>query len=229
MTDEPKQPIYMSENEVQNIISSFRSALLMYTTEVEKLKQKNEALHTDLQGELIKSTSLQEELKGLQLLFQKKSTVLDSYQEKIGLVEAGLSKISSIGTTSSQEFQTEIQKFNETNLLEEQKKLDFVEILKKMIQKVKEIEIHNQALRKNTEELQEDLERMNSGERISIMCMHCKRDYIPKQNREGDCVYHSGKLKYYSCKGCGDDAYYNCCNKCLKCSEGCRRGKHVPL
>ena len=61
MTDEPKQPIYMSENEVQNIISSFRSALLMYTTEVEKLKQKNEALHTDLQGELIKSTSLQEE------------------------------------------------------------------------------------------------------------------------------------------------------------------------
>ena len=131
MTDEPKQPIYMSENEVQNIISSFRSALLMYTTEVEKLKQKNEALHTDLQGELIKSTSLQEELKGLQLLFQKKSTVLDSYQEKIGLVEAGLSKISSIGTTSSQEFQTEIQKFNETNLLEEQKKLDFVEILKK--------------------------------------------------------------------------------------------------
>ena len=122
-----------------------------------------------MQGELIKSTSLQEELKGLQLLFQKKSTVLDSYQEKIGLVEAGLSKISSIGTTSSQEFQTEIQKFNETNLLEEQKKLDFVEILKKMIQKVKEIEIHNQALRKNTEELQEDLERMNSGERISIM------------------------------------------------------------
>lgn len=38
---------------------------------------------------------------------------------------------------------------------------------------------------------------------------------------QGTCIYHIGKLKFYSCKSCGCDEYYNCCGKCSKCSKGC--------
>jgi chromosome segregation ATPase len=221
--------VYMSETEVQSIISSFRSALVMYTTEIEKLQIKNEALQSDLHGETIKSTGLQEELKSLQLISQQKSSILDSYQEKINLIDAGLAKISTKNPTKSQIFDEKLQKLSESDQSDEKNKKELLETFNNLIESIKQLESKNLILKKNTEELQDDLERMNSDERVSKMCMHCKREFIPKQNKEGDCIYHSGKLKYYSCKGCGDDAYFNCCNRCLKCSEGCRRGKHIPL
>lgn len=212
---------HMSESEVQNIISTFRSALMMYTNEIEKLQIKNEALNSDLQGELTKSTALQEELKDLQLKSQEKATVLDSYQEKINLIQSSFSKINEVEMGRSQEFAKKFK--NEEN------KDELLKNFKALIQTIEEVEVQNSLLKTNNEELKEDLERMNAGEKVCKMCIHCKKDFIPKQNKEGDCVYHSGKLKYYSCKGCGDDAYFNCCNKCIKCSEGCRQGKHIPL
>lgn len=225
----PSPVAYMSEREVQTIISSFRSALTMYTNEVEKLQMKNEALHSDLQGEITKASGLQEELKNLQLVSQEKNTTLDAYQDKINLIEAGLSKISTTHATKSQEFNERFKKSFESETHTEKTTEDFMKTFYELVETIKYYEQQNILLRKSTEDLQDDLEKMNSGERICKMCLHCKREFIPKQNKEGDCVYHSGKLKYYSCKGCGDDAYYNCCNKCMKCSEGCRRGKHIPL
>ena len=221
--------VYMSESEVQNIISSFRSALTMYTNEIEKLQVKNEALQTDLQGELTKSNGLQEELRNLQLKSQEKSTIIEGYQEKISLIEAGLNKISATGAKKSEYFLDELKELNDSNLESEGNKEKLLQIFYSVVDTIKEYENSNSTLKLTTEDLHQDLERMNIGERICKMCMHCKREFIPKQNKEGDCTYHSGKLKYYSCKGCGDDSYFNCCNKCLKCSEGCRRGKHIPL
>jgi chromosome segregation ATPase len=226
MEDSQTNPsVYMSESDVQTIIASFRSALVMYTTEIEKLQMKSEALHSDLQGEITKSSGLQEELKSLQLLSQEKVTVIDSYQEKINLIEAALAKISSTSTRKSQSFSDRLNKLIENNSPKE----ELLSLFEDIAGNIKEAEETNISLRRSTEDLQDDLEKMNSGEKISKMCMRCKREFIPKQNKEGDCIYHSGKLKYYSCKGCGEDAYFHCCNKCLKCSEGCRRGKHIAL
>ena len=226
MADSDSSSVYMSESEVQNIISTFRSALTMYTNEIEKLQVKNEALNSDLQGEITKSSGLQEELKSLQLQSQEKVTILEGYQDKINLIDASFSRINEQGKSKSQEF----SEFFKTSLSStEANKEGLISKLSSLIETIRHLEVQNSSLRKSNEELQEDLDRMNTGERICKMCMHCKRDFIPKQNKEGDCIYHSGKLKYYSCKGCGDDAYFNCCNKCMKCSEGCRRGKHIPM
>ena len=215
--------VYMSEREVQNIIDSFRTGLSMYTNEIEKLQSSNENLHCELQGELTKGNGLQEELKSLQLSAQEKTTVLESYQDKINLIEAGLLKLNSF------ESNLEELKENVTLAVESKEKERIKQSFDLVIEKIRKLEAENERMRRTNEELQIDLDRMNSGEKVCTMCLHCKREFIPKQNKEGDCIYHSGKLKYYSCKGCGDDAYYNCCNKCSKCSEGCRRGKHVPI
>jgi hypothetical protein len=59
------------------------------------------------------------------------------------------------------------------------------------------------------------------------VCVHCNKNFISKDNDEKSCCYHPGKLKYYSCRGCGGDEYYTCCKKCSKCSTGCKWSKHL--
>lgn len=225
MEDPPtNSTVYMSEREVQNIITSFRSGLTMYTADIEKLQAANENLHSELQGEITKSTALQDELKSLQLSAQEKTTIIDSYQDKINLIETALAELSSNPIRTTIEIKKRIE-----NAISAGNKDLLKENFSYLIENIRKLEAENEGLKKNTEELQDDLDRIQSGEITSKLCFYCKREFIPRQNKDGDCVYHSGKLKYYSCKGCGEDAYYNCCNKCSKCSEGCRRGKHIPI
>ncbi len=58
-------------------------------------------------------------------------------------------------------------------------------------------------------------------------CIHCHLNFTNKDKDVPSCIYHPGELKYYSCKGCGADEYYTCCQKCLKCLTGCKKSKHV--
>ena len=60
-------------------------------------------------------------------------------------------------------------------------------------------------------------------------CKKCYKKFKIDQNHQGACSYHSGYLKYYSCRSCGADEYYTCCNKCSDCSEGCKTGKHAAI
>jgi len=50
---------------------------------------------------------------------------------------------------------------------------------------------------------------------------------LVKGNNDLSCFYHPGKVKYYSCRGCGGDEYFTCCLKCSNCSAGCKKAKHV--
>lgn len=55
----------------------------------------------------------------------------------------------------------------------------------------------------------------------------CKNKYREIDNEQGACVYHPGKLKYFSCKQCYADEYFTCCLLCRKCKKGCMVGKHI--
>ena len=58
-------------------------------------------------------------------------------------------------------------------------------------------------------------------------CKRCERDFLPILNDANSCKYHPGNKKYFSCKNCGKDAYYTCCNWCSECIEGCMLTFHV--
>lgn len=58
-------------------------------------------------------------------------------------------------------------------------------------------------------------------------CKRCAKQYLPIQNSGSSCKYHPGNKKYFSCKNCGKDAYYTCCNWCDECIEGCTVTFHV--
>ena len=59
------------------------------------------------------------------------------------------------------------------------------------------------------------------------ICERCRLAYTEAANSEAVCSFHPGQLRYFSCRGCGADAYFSCCNKCVKCSAGCRTSRHV--
>ncbi|CAD8072768.1 unnamed protein product [Paramecium primaurelia] len=58
-------------------------------------------------------------------------------------------------------------------------------------------------------------------------CIRCSKRLQEGQN-EQTCIYHSGKLKYYSCRTCGADEYFTCCHQCRDCNSGCKVGLHKP-
>ncbi|CAK64350.1 unnamed protein product (macronuclear) [Paramecium tetraurelia] len=58
-------------------------------------------------------------------------------------------------------------------------------------------------------------------------CIRCSKILQEGQN-EQTCIYHSGKLKYYSCRSCGADEYFTCCHQCRDCNSGCKIGLHKP-
>ncbi|KAM3136059.1 hypothetical protein pb186bvf_011864 [Paramecium bursaria] len=57
-----------------------------------------------------------------------------------------------------------------------------------------------------------------------------KKEKIKVQNFNiiDTCLHHPGRLKYYSCRQCGQDEYFTCCNKCRECVPGCTLGPHKP-
>ncbi|CAD8156926.1 unnamed protein product [Paramecium pentaurelia] len=58
-------------------------------------------------------------------------------------------------------------------------------------------------------------------------CIRCNTILKEGYNEE-TCIFHSGQLKYFSCKTCGGDEYFTCCNQCRDCNQGCRKGLHKP-
>ncbi|CAK71666.1 unnamed protein product (macronuclear) [Paramecium tetraurelia] len=58
-------------------------------------------------------------------------------------------------------------------------------------------------------------------------CVRCNVTLKEGFNEE-TCVFHPGKLKYFSCRTCGGDEYFTCCNQCRDCNPGCKKGLHKP-
>jgi hypothetical protein len=50
-----------------------------------------------------------------------------------------------------------------------------------------------------TEELKVLKEELNSAD-TEKECINCRENFFPKENTDTSCVYHPGKVKFYSCK-----------------------------
>lgn len=82
------------------------------------------------------------------------------------------------------------------------------------------LQAQNELLHENLKEKQDCYNALET-------CVMCKEEYIRSRNHNSICAYHPGKLKYFSCRGCGADAYYDCCIKCKACSKGCKVSHHT--
>ena len=129
-------------------------------------------------------------------------------------------------------FEEKINKLNKENqdlANEEYKK--FSNEIKKIFDikdlQIKQLKEENQKLKEQKKEIIAKYLIIDKEKNKEKECIHCHEKFIPKFNNHKSCLYHPGKIKYYSCNGCGGDEYYNCCKKCLKCSLGCTLDKHI--
>ncbi|CAK79930.1 unnamed protein product (macronuclear) [Paramecium tetraurelia] len=95
-----------------------------------------------------------------------------------------------------------------------------------VLKKLNGIEDNMGNLEKYLEEIQQITQEIESSP-IMWKCIRCGFAQKEGQN-EASCTYHPGKLKYFSCRLCGQDEYFTCCNRCRDCLYGCTKGLHKP-
>ena len=129
-------------------------------------------------------------------------------------------------------FEEKINKLNKENqdLANEEYK-NFSNEIKKIFDmkdlQIKQLKEENQKLKEQKKEIIAKYLIIDKEKNKEKECIHCHEKFIPKFNNHKSCLYHPGKIKYYSCNGCGGDEYYTCCKKCSKCSPGCTLDKHI--
>ncbi|CAG9333542.1 unnamed protein product [Blepharisma stoltei] len=97
----------------------------------------------------------------------------------------------------------------------------------KLIDYFKELEIQKFALQKEHEILSSKIIESEHRAIEEIKCINCHQNFTLANNHNGACAYHPGRLNFFSCRGCGKDAYMTCCNKCTECLKGCKIGRHI--
>ena len=190
----------------------------MKNTEKEN-KKKNSSQYNSFLSEI---SSLKQ-----QLITQQEITI--QQKSKINLLEKEIDLIlssnnyyiqSNINIDEQIDFKIMISLFEEKiNKLNKENKDLANEEYKKFSEEIKKIfdckDSQIQQLKEENEKLKEQKKEIIS-----------KYSLIEKEKNKS-CLYHPGKIKYYSCNGCGGDEYYTCCKKCSKCSPGCTLDKHI--
>ncbi|KRX07783.1 hypothetical protein PPERSA_07533 [Pseudocohnilembus persalinus] len=192
----------------------------------------------DYESELTKLTELNISLEKL----KKRLTVENSHneqiyqrlteeQEELELLLQMLSEEVSLKEEIQEETQIKalINKIKESNKQEDLKKeaIDNLQNQLHQLQRSQKLKIIIEVLMKFNFDRMKVINKNLDSKNQQVYCIRCKDLFTPSQNSPNACFYHPGRLKFYSCRGCGANDYYTCCQKCTKCVKGCMNGSHV--
>lgn len=161
-----------------------------------------------------------------QLVSSEKSLIdeINSIQNTINI---NLNKLDQI---ISKEFNNETRYIliNESRKIKNEIKILF----KKMIETKDNLFKENAKIKIDLDSKKKHLQdNMNVDSAVKIFCTNCLEEFSMKNVKEKKvnkiCNYHPGKIKYYSCKGCGSIEYFSCCGKCINCLKTCKKGNHL--
>ena len=208
----------------------------MKNTEDEN-KKKNSTQYNSFISEI---TSLKQQLLTYQEIAIQQKSKINLLEKELDLILSSNTFIQNNFNISEQIdfkimtslFEEKINKLNKENqelANEEYKK--FSNEIKKIFDikdlQIKQLKEENQKLKDQKKEIIIKYSLIDKEKNKEKECIHCHEKFIPKFNNHKSCLYHPGKIKYYSCNGCGGDEYYTCCKKCSKCSPGCTLDKHI--
>ena len=208
----------------------------MKNTEDEN-KKKNSTQYNSFISEI---TSLKQQLLTYQEIAIQQKSKINLLEKELDLILSSNTFIQNNFNISEQIdfkimtslFEEKINKLNKENqelANEEYKK--FSNEIKKIFDikdlQIKQLKEENQKLKDQKKEIINKYSLIDKEKNKEKECIHCHEKFIPKFNNHKSCLYHPGKIKYYSCNGCGGDEYYTCCKKCSKCSPGCTLDKHI--
>jgi hypothetical protein len=203
--DENKKKNSTQYNLFISEISSLKQQLLTYQEIAIQQKSKINLLEKELDLILSSNTFIQNNLNINEQIDFKIMTSL--FEEKINKLNK---ENQDLANEEYKKFSNEIKKIFDIKDLQ-----------------IKQLKEENQKLKDQKKEIITKYSLIDKEKNKEKECIHCHEKFIPKFNNHKSCLYHPGKIKYYSCNGCGGDEYYTCCKKCSKCSPGCTLDKHI--
>ena len=203
--DENKKKNSTQYNSFISEITSLKQQLLTYQEIAIQQKSKINLLEKELDLILSSNTFIQNNLNINEQIDFKIMTSL--FEEKINKLNK---ENQDLANEEYKKFSNEIKKIFDIKDLQ-----------------IKQLKEENQKLKDQKKEIIIKYSLIDKEKNKEKECIHCHEKFIPKFNNHKSCLYHPGKIKYYSCNGCGGDEYYTCCKKCSKCSPGCTLDKHI--
>jgi hypothetical protein len=203
--DENKKKNSTQYNLFISEISSLKQQLLTYQEIAIQQKSKINLLEKELDLILSSNTFIQNNLNINEQIDFKIMTSL--FEEKINKLNK---ENQDLANEEYKKFSNEIKKIFDIKDLQ-----------------IKQLKEENQKLKDQKKEIITKYSLIDKEKNKEKECIHCHEKFISKFNNHKSCLYHPGKIKYYSCNGCGGDEYYTCCKKCSKCSPGCTLDKHI--
>lgn len=214
---------YMHEDEVRNMILNYNTALGEFARQVDELTVMNQTLEAKYRSECARNRALLEDLQQVKLGMEKAMVEADQHMKMNEVLTSALHAPPSVSAWAESKAQL-LHLFETLSTKEElEQALSHSDTL------FRALETQNAGLRSEVSQLIADLSMRKEQDSLEVRCLKCHLQFIPLTNNDQACHFHPGKLKYYSCKGCGEDQYFTCCNRCERCLPGCKVGRHVPL
>jgi vacuolar-type H+-ATPase subunit I/STV1 len=210
---------YITEEEAINMIKGFNFHLKNLSIQSDELKKQNSNLLFKLSKEKERNESFRasivdsrKTLQELEEQTQSSCAFLSQLEQKIANEE---SKVLSSGLIDLESYESEDMSEKGMNYLEE------------LLNYYEKLETYSIILTTQDDLLRKKINDKRNQLYSELKCVNCRERYVPARNSDKACAYHPGKLRYFSCRGCGADAYYDCCIRCKDCSKGCKVSHHT--
>jgi len=234
--------VMMTEREVRSIIEGYNTSVEEFMKESEVAKEKAKGAEDKYLAEVEAACKAQENVRGLKqeqaCLQARKMCVQERLDELDHMMDLHDMKANELReplderlSNVKMRISTVLEKLRVQNPSQSevisQYFSSYVKTIEETRAKTRSLKSSNYALDQENEHFQKVVTELHEEEDRERQCLKCQKPYRPKDNKENNCLHHPGQMKFYSCRGCGGDKYYVCCNRCSTCCQGCKVGTHV--
>ena len=199
----------------------FTTYLKNFEIQTHELRNLNKTLYEKFEREAYRNDNLRNSIVESKSTIERQDNELLDKIDRYNYLEAQIQKESSMPVIDAV--------FQELVISSSPDNISTAEIYKKCLTLIQYLStLEKNIIRLNTKEelLTKKLYELNLKFVSEISCVRCREIYIPSQNHNEACKFHPGNVRYFSCRGCGADAYFECCNRCKNCLAGCKTSHH---
>lgn len=211
----------LTREEGTKMASEFNRCLTSFAVQVDELSKQNKILSEKFEKEACRNDSIRESISSMKAKIEKTSAEITQKSREFSELEHKIINEISDPVAKHDNFKD----ISSKDLAE----LDVNKIYEMCLKAnlyFEKLEKASILLETREELLNKKVVEMNNKIHAELKCVNCGKSYVLTHNLEENCVFHPGSLRYFSCRGCGADAYYNCCTKCINCSPGCKVTTH---
>ncbi|OMJ79129.1 hypothetical protein SteCoe_20920 [Stentor coeruleus] len=214
---------YITEDEAKDMIKGFNSHLRNISCQVDELTKLNDNIQKKLEKETERNNNIRASIIETKQTMCMIETEIENKSQSLSHLEIKIHAESSKAFLSCNMNAPDL----ENALKDKNASAEALKQISDMLMYLSQLEAASIILQTQNELLNKKIRDKIDNMNTEVKCATCKDKYVPAKNHNNACTYHPGKLKYFSCRGCGADAYYDCCIRCKTCSKGCKTTHHT--